>query len=64
MSYSQDESKDTVYEDIKKLKIEVDDLQNTIEILMAHIYQEESIKKSLEDIKADIKVSGASKKYI
>ena len=30
MSYSQDESKDTVYEDIKKLKIEVDDLQNTI----------------------------------
>ena len=44
MSNSQDEQKDTVYEDINKLKGEVDEMQNTIEILMIIRDQEESLK--------------------
>ena len=64
MSNSQDDSKDTVSEDLQKLRVEVDDLKNTINILVSNRDQEESLKKSMEKIKAGIKILVASNRYI
>ena len=64
MSNSQDYSKDTVSEDLQKLREEVDDLKTTINLLVSNRDQEESLKKSMEEIKAEMKILAASNRYI
>ena len=57
-------SKETVHEDFKTLKEEVNCLKETIKILIENIDEEELLKKSLEEIKAEIRILAASNRYI
>ena len=64
ISNSQDEYNNTVYEDVKKWKVEVDCLKNTIKSLMKKREEEEMLKESVKEIKTEIKLLSASNKYM
>ena len=59
---SQDEFQDKFIEDFNKLKKkQVIDVKRTIKILTSNKYEEKSIKKSMKDIIAEIKILGCFK---